>query len=184
MEKEQSRSSRSVSSDVDEIPAPRGLIPRTNQTDPFAEWTVDTAAYLGRRVKQSPIPDAFNLLFSQLLILFRLLDRVFNLYENTVSVVQYITRFCIYIATVGVTASIQFLTAYHEVSFCDDEWLISADTTIRPSESRSSSSTKTNRSFQHKQSRWISSCLCIFIYSFLFTACSNSTTTGSATSSL
>lgn len=71
----------------------------------------------GRMMKQSAIPNIVCWITVKILDLLRILEDSFSLYDKTLFILQYLSQVLLFVSTVGITATIEFLRAYHEVIF-------------------------------------------------------------------
>lgn len=86
---------------------------RDSKRDPLNVIKISKNA--GRIIKRSAIPDLLCWITVNFMDLLKILDEMFNFYDNTLIILKYLTSILLYSGTIGIIATVEFLRAYHEV---------------------------------------------------------------------
>ena len=90
---------------------------RLNEGDDLSKTILKVSRDAGRILKNSAIPDMICWIAIGCIQILRILDEIFNLYDNTLFLIHSLTHFLLYSGTIGVSSMIEFLKAYHQVKF-------------------------------------------------------------------
>jgi hypothetical protein len=95
---------------------------KLNESDDFSKKIIQFSGNAGRLIKQSSIPDMICGIAVGCIQILKILDEIFNLYDNTLFLIQSIAQFLLYSGTLGTSSLIEFLKAYHQVKFYLDNF--------------------------------------------------------------